>query len=182
MSALCRFCCKSRRRGWRGSAKPFLKEVPCIPIPACSGRSGGGDARRLEIAHSRSTLWSLQHSRNGGGWHDRRRPGDQLYEPAEVLCDRCQRELELGPARPFPLIWASQVAVMPFVEQGKVKMLAVSTQQRDRMLPQVPTVCESGVPGFDTANWFGVVAPARAPSEVVARVSQAVREATEVPD
>jgi len=82
----------------------------------------------------------------------------------------------------IPLIWASPVAVMPFVEQGKVKMLAVSTQQRDRMLPQVPTVCESGVPGFDTANWFGVVAPARAPSEVVARVSQAIREATEVPD
>src|SRR5262249_51654505 len=85
-SASGRFCCKSRRRGWRGSAKPFLKEVPCIPIPACSGRSGGCDARRLEIAHSTSTLWSLQHSRNGGGWHDRRRPGDQLYEPAEILC------------------------------------------------------------------------------------------------
>jgi hypothetical protein len=37
--------CKSRRRRWRGSAKPFLKEVPYIPILACSGRSGGGDAR-----------------------------------------------------------------------------------------------------------------------------------------
>src|SRR5262249_16553894 len=58
-----------------------------------------GDARRLVITPSTSTL-CLQHSRNGGGWHNRRRPGDQLYEPAEVLCDRCQRELELGPARP----------------------------------------------------------------------------------
>src|SRR5258708_19246419 len=77
----------------------FLKEVPCSPIAACAGRSGGGDARRLEITHSTSTLWSLQHSRNGGGWHDRRRPGDQLYEPAEILCDRCQREFELGPVR-----------------------------------------------------------------------------------
>jgi len=82
----------------------------------------------------------------------------------------------------IPLIWASPVAVMPFVEQGKVKMLAVSTQQRDRMLPQVPTVSESGVPGFDTANWFGVVAPARVSSEVVARVGQAIREASELPD
>ena len=82
----------------------------------------------------------------------------------------------------IPLIWASPVAVMPFVEQGKVKMLAVSTQERDRMLPQVPTVSESGVPGFDTANWFGVVAPARVSSEVVARVGQAIREATELPD
>ena len=71
---------------------------------------------------------------------------------------------------------------MPFFEQGKVKMLAVSTQQRDRMLPQVPTVSESGVPGFDTANWFGVVAPARVSSEVVARVGQAIREATDLPD
>jgi Tripartite tricarboxylate transporter family receptor len=48
----------------------------------------------------------------------------------------------------IPLIWASPVAVMPFVQQGKVKMLAVSTQQRDPMLPQVPAVSETGVPGF----------------------------------
>src|SRR5260370_25605331 len=67
----------------------------------------------------------------------------------------------------IPLIWASPVAVMPFVERGKVKMLAVSTQQRDPMLPQVPTVSESGVPGFDTANWLGVVAPASVQPEAV---------------
>jgi tripartite-type tricarboxylate transporter receptor subunit TctC len=82
----------------------------------------------------------------------------------------------------IPLIWASPVAVMPFVERGKVKMLVVSTQQRDPMLPQVPTVSESGVPGFDTANWFGVVAPARVPPEVVARLGQAIRDTAELPD
>jgi tripartite-type tricarboxylate transporter receptor subunit TctC len=80
----------------------------------------------------------------------------------------------------IPLIWASPVAVMPFVERGKVKMLAVSTQQRDPMLPQVPTVSESGVPGFDTANWFGVVAPARAPPEVIARLGQVIRDTAEL--
>src|SRR5258708_5118721 len=82
----------------------------------------------------------------------------------------------------IPLIWASPVAVLPYVEQGKVKMLGVSTKQRDRMLPQVPTVSESGVSGFDTANWFGIAAPAGVPSEVVVRVGQAIREATELPD
>jgi len=82
----------------------------------------------------------------------------------------------------IPLIWASPVAVMPFVGQGKVKALAVSTQQRDQMLPLVPTVSESGVSGFDTANWFGVVAPAKVRPEVITRVSQAIREATELPD
>jgi tripartite-type tricarboxylate transporter receptor subunit TctC len=80
------------------------------------------------------------------------------------------------------LIWASPVAVLPYVEPGKVRMLGVSTQQRDRMLPQVPTISESGVPGFDTQNWFGVAAPAKVSSEVVARVGQAIRETTELPD
>jgi tripartite-type tricarboxylate transporter receptor subunit TctC len=80
------------------------------------------------------------------------------------------------------LIWASPVAVMPYVEQGKAKALAVSTLQRDRMLPLVPTVSESGVSGFETANWFGVAAPAMVPPEIVARVGQAIREATELPD
>jgi tripartite-type tricarboxylate transporter receptor subunit TctC len=61
-------------------------------------------------------------------------------------------------------------------------MLGVSTQQRDRMLPQVPTISESGVLEFDTANWFGVAAPAKVSSEVVARVGHAIREATELPD
>jgi tripartite-type tricarboxylate transporter receptor subunit TctC len=80
----------------------------------------------------------------------------------------------------IPLIWASPVAVMPFVGQGKVKALAVSTQQRDRLLPQVPTVAESAVPEFDTANWFGVAAPAGVPPEVIARVGQAIRELSEL--
>jgi tripartite-type tricarboxylate transporter receptor subunit TctC len=82
----------------------------------------------------------------------------------------------------IPLIWASPVAVMPYVEQGKVRMLGVSTQQRDPMLRQVPSVSESGVPGFDTANWFGIVAPAKVPPEVVASVGQAIHEAIALPD
>jgi tripartite-type tricarboxylate transporter receptor subunit TctC len=81
----------------------------------------------------------------------------------------------------IPLIWASPVAVMPFVEQGKARALAVSTLQRDRMLPQVPTVSESGAPGFETQNWFGIVAPSRAPQEVVTRIGRAVHEVTALP-
>jgi hypothetical protein len=80
------------------------------------------------------------------------------------------------------LIWASPIAVMPFAEQGKVKALAVSTKERFPLLPQAPTVAESAVPGFETANWFGVAAPARVPSEVIARVGNALREITALPD
>jgi tripartite-type tricarboxylate transporter receptor subunit TctC len=82
----------------------------------------------------------------------------------------------------IPLIWASPVAVMPFVAQGKVKPLGVSTRERDRILPEVPTVSESGVPGFDIANWFGVAAPARVPQGVIMRIGEAVRQVTELRD
>jgi tripartite-type tricarboxylate transporter receptor subunit TctC len=82
----------------------------------------------------------------------------------------------------IPLIWALSVAVMPFVEQGKVKALAVSTQQRFPMLPQVPTVAESAVPGFDVDFFYGIAAPAKVQSDVVARVREAIREITELPD
>jgi len=82
----------------------------------------------------------------------------------------------------IPLVWASPVAVLPFFEQGKVKALAVSTRRRDRMLPNVPTMAESGVPEFDTANWFGIAAPAKVRPEIIARVGQAAHEVTEIRD
>jgi tripartite-type tricarboxylate transporter receptor subunit TctC len=80
------------------------------------------------------------------------------------------------------LIWASPVSVLPFLEQGKVKALAVSTLHRDRLLPDVPTVAENGVTSFDTANWFGVAAPAKVRAEIVARIGEAVRKVVALPD
>jgi tripartite-type tricarboxylate transporter receptor subunit TctC len=82
----------------------------------------------------------------------------------------------------IPLIWALSVAVMPFVEQGKVKALGVSTQQRFRLLPQVPTVAESGVPGFDVDFFYGIAAPAKVAPDIALRVADAIREITEMPD
>jgi tripartite-type tricarboxylate transporter receptor subunit TctC len=82
----------------------------------------------------------------------------------------------------IPLIWALSVAVMPFVEQGKVKALAVSTRQRFPLLPKVPTVAESAVPGFDVEFFYGIAAPAKVQPGVVARVREAIREVTELPE
>jgi tripartite-type tricarboxylate transporter receptor subunit TctC len=82
----------------------------------------------------------------------------------------------------IPLIWALPVAVMPFVEQDKVKALAVSTLQRSPLLPQVPTVAESAVSGFDVGFFYGIAAPAKVHPVVVRRVRDAIREITDLPD
>jgi tripartite-type tricarboxylate transporter receptor subunit TctC len=82
----------------------------------------------------------------------------------------------------IPLIWALSVSVMPFVEQGKVKPLAVSTLQRFAMLPQVPTIAENAVPGFDIEFFYGLVAPAKVAPDIVRRISDATRVMTETLD
>jgi tripartite-type tricarboxylate transporter receptor subunit TctC len=81
-----------------------------------------------------------------------------------------------------PLMWSTPVGVMQFVEQGKAKTLGVTTPQRVAILPHVATLAENAVPGFDLQAWLGIAAPAGAPPEVVARLSQAIRETTEMPD
>jgi tripartite-type tricarboxylate transporter receptor subunit TctC len=80
------------------------------------------------------------------------------------------------------LMWSTPVGVMQFVEQGKLKTLGVTTPQRVAILPNVATLAENAVPGFDLQAWLGIAAPAGAPPEVVDRLSQAIREITEMPD
>jgi tripartite-type tricarboxylate transporter receptor subunit TctC len=63
------------------------------------------------------------------------------------------------------------LATYPLVKGGKLKLLAVSSGQRMSAIPDVPTIAESGLPGFETGSWQGVVAPAATPRDVVARLN-----------
>src|SRR5579863_668609 len=82
----------------------------------------------------------------------------------------------------IPLMWATPNVVMQYVQSGKVKALAVGSPQRVSLLPNVPTVAESGVPGFDVSVWFGIAAPAKAPPAAIARVSREIAAIDQMPD
>src|SRR5215468_11565360 len=73
-------------------------------------------------------------------------------------------------------------AALPFVKEGKLVALAVSTSKRSSALPSVPTVAESGLPGFDYTLWVGMFAPAGTPPEVVDKIARDVRAAAQAPD
>lgn len=68
------------------------------------------------------------------------------------------------------------------IKAGKLKALAVTTAQRSPALPDVPTMAESGLPGFDVSTWFGVFAPAGTPPAVVARLNQTMTDALKTQD
>ena len=67
-------------------------------------------------------------------------------------------------------------AVMPHVQSGRLRALGVSSPQRIPALAQIPTVAESGVPGFDATQWYGVVAPAGTPKDVIAKLNAEIRK------
>ena len=68
------------------------------------------------------------------------------------------------------------------IKAGKLKAFAVTTPQRAPSLPDVPTMAESGVPGFDVSTWFGIFAPAGTPAPVVARLNESFTTALRTPD
>jgi tripartite-type tricarboxylate transporter receptor subunit TctC len=74
-------------------------------------------------------------------------------------------------------MFSPATAVIALVQDGRLKVLASSGNKRPGILPDVPTMIESGMPDFDTAIWFGLAAPAGTPRDVIDKLSRAVREA-----
>ena len=70
------------------------------------------------------------------------------------------------------------LSILPHVKNGKVRPLGVSTARRVQILPEVPTISESGLPGFATSQWFGVLGPARLPRPIVDQLHQSLTRAT----
>ena len=71
----------------------------------------------------------------------------------------------------IPLMMSSMLSVLPHVKAGKLKLLALSTAKRSPALPDVPTVAESGLPGYEATLWYGIVAAAHTPAPVLSRLS-----------
>lgn len=72
-------------------------------------------------------------------------------------------------------------AALPAIQGNKIKALAVSSKQRLKVLPDVPTLAEAGIKGFESYNWLGMIAPASTPDAVIARLNAAVNEALKQP-
>lgn len=72
------------------------------------------------------------------------------------------------------LMYDPVLTSLPHVRSGRIRALAVGDARRSPQMPDVPTVAEAGVPGFEASSWFGLVAPASTPREVIARLHAAL--------
>ena len=78
--------------------------------------------------------------------------------------------------------YENSLVVTPHVRAGKVKALAVTGSKRSKLMPELPTISESGLPGYDASGWYGLFVPAATPKPIVARLSQEAVKALRMPD
>ena len=69
---------------------------------------------------------------------------------------------------------AASIAALGYQADKRVKLLAVTSLERSQFLPQIPTVTESGLPGYEFTSWFGLLAPAGTPDPILNRLQQAM--------
>jgi tripartite-type tricarboxylate transporter receptor subunit TctC len=76
----------------------------------------------------------------------------------------------------------SVAGAYPFIRQGQVRAIAVATAHRLTSLPDVPTLAESGLPGFELSGWIGLLAPAKTPPNVLSKLQSALHKALQAPE
>jgi tripartite-type tricarboxylate transporter receptor subunit TctC len=95
-----------------------------------------------------------------------------------------------GVADAYPAVAAGQadwmigspISALPLIRAGRLKAIAVTSKVRAKALPDVPTVAESGIPGYDVVAWFGMLAPAHTPPAIVAKLSEEARRSLQTPE
>ncbi len=117
--------------------------------------------------------------------------GTSAHLAGALFCDLARVEMTHVPYRgagpaltdllggQVDMIFGTASAVGALVSQGRLRALAVTTAERSPAMPSVPTVAESGVPGYAAESWYGLYVPAGTPADVIARLNAATKKAAQ---
>lgn len=134
------------------------------------------DVKQL-AALARSRPGELTYASAGSGT-SQHLAGELFKSMAKIDLVHVPYKAGIGQAMPdilsgrVPMIFGNIVATQPHVKAGKLRGLAVSSLKRATSVPEIPTMAESGYPGFEAVAWFGLLAPARTPGAIVEKLHQ----------
>lgn len=134
-----------------GSVQELIALARRRPNALAYGTSGTGGSGHLAGALFRSmTKTHLLHVPYKGG--------------GPAMVDLVAGQTQIG--------FASQPSVATFIREGRLRALAATSAQRSKLFPELPTIAEAGVPGYESHAWYGFVLPAKTPAPIVARLHQ----------
>ena len=82
----------------------------------------------------------------------------------------------------LPLIFSSVSPVLPFVKSGRLRVLGIGGLKRSNFLPEAPTIAESGVPGYESNMWWGIMVPGKTPKATIQKLNRDIRQAIDARD
>jgi len=138
------------------------------------------------VAYARAHPGRLNFASNGNGsssqlaavMFDSMAGVDMVHVPykglAPALSDLLAGEVQL--------MFSSVVAILPHIKAGKLRALAVTGGKRLASMPELPTIAESGLPGYEASSWYGILAPAGTPRDIVVRLNAELAKALEQPE
>jgi tripartite-type tricarboxylate transporter receptor subunit TctC len=143
------------------SVAEFVAYAKANPGKLAYGSAGSGSAPHLatELLKQRAAIDVLHVPFKGGGPMVADLLGGQVH-----------------------MVIADQANLMPHVKAGKLRALAVGTTERSPVYPEIPTIAESGFPGFEARAWQGIAAPANLPADIVRQLNAAFTKAMAAPD
>jgi len=121
-------------------------------------------------------------------------PGSSLHMAAELFMSMSKTKMHhipyKGSSAAHPdlisgrtvIIFDTVTAIRPHVKSGALRGIAVTTARRSSAFPELPTIAESGLPGYDASTWGGILAPAGTPKEVVAKLNASINAALKMDD
>lgn len=159
-----------------GSTGHVMVVHPSVPAKSVKEFIALAKARPGQLAYGTAGTGSSQHL---AGWLFQRMAKISLLHvpykggpPATV--DLVGGQTQLG--------FLSTSTTAPFVEQGRLRALAVTSEHRSKVFPQLPTLSEAGVPGYEAQQWYGFVAAARTPQPVIARLNREIVQILNLPE
>jgi tripartite-type tricarboxylate transporter receptor subunit TctC len=161
---------------WVASAPMVLAVNPAVPV---------NTVQEL-IAYAKKNPGKLNFASNGNGSSSQLAAvifntmagTDMVHVPYKGLSP-AMVDLLAGQVQ---IMFSSSVAIMPSVQAGKLKVLGVTSPKRMPSLPNVPTIAEEGLAGYETGSWYGILAPAGTPPEIVNRLSLEINKAIQNPE
>jgi tripartite-type tricarboxylate transporter receptor subunit TctC len=143
------------------SVKELIALARKHPKDLAYGTSGSGGAGHLAGAlFQRMTTTELLHVPYKGG--------------GPAMVDLVAGHVQIG--------FASAPSAASFIKDGRLRALAVGSARRSKLFPQLPTVAEAGVPGYESQAWYGFVVPMHTPQPIVSRLNQELVRALNLPD
>ena len=158
------------------TAPNVLIASPAVPVADVAGLVAWAKARAGQVNYASSGIGAVTHL-----------IGEQFKLRTGVQADHVpyragvQAVPDMMEGR-IHYLFDSVIWTLPLARQGRVRALAVASARRSALAPELPTVAESGLPGFVGETWFALYAPGGTPAEVVARLAQAAQQVVRSPE